>query len=254
MAIWADFKFFGPSLPRTTMLDGAGTLWGAPVLAQFLKTFLEAPLKSTQDGSQAPVYVRRRGVQMSHLLSYCFGNSIWTREIRTRTSPSCTHCTTSFDSEVKRSLASGWRARAEFTSAMGLDFNEENTAMVQLTGKKKSYAASSSSSSTSSEDSEDDEAADIGTSDTTQDNPHGRNPLGIPQTRRRGRPFHHRPNPSRPPHRRTPNPALLLQERLRLVTSLEQLPRPTLQQQLRQTGCMFRTGTHRHGHFNTQPY
>lgn len=171
-AIRSDFKFFGPSLPHTTMLMvleyfGVPEFW-----LNFFKTFLEAPLKFTQDGPQAAVQVRRRGVPMSHSLSDCFGEVVlfcMDYSVNQYTNGAFLyrlHDDFWFWGQEKICVRA-WKAMAEFTRVMGLEFNGEKTGTVQLTGEERSSAASPSSSSASSEDSEDGEAADTATSNIT---------------------------------------------------------------------------------------
>lgn len=67
--IRSDFKWFGPSLPHTTIFAVLRFLGVPQLWIEFFTRFLEAPLKFVHDGRDAETRIRKRGVAMSHTLS-----------------------------------------------------------------------------------------------------------------------------------------------------------------------------------------
>lgn len=72
----SDSRWFGPSLPHTTILTvlrffGVTSLW-----LTFFEKFLEAPLKFAQDGPDAQTQVRKCGVPIQHRLSDALGEAV----------------------------------------------------------------------------------------------------------------------------------------------------------------------------------
>ncbi|CAI7642514.1 unnamed protein product [Penicillium pancosmium] len=142
-AIRSDYKWFGPSLPHTTVITvleyfGVSRKW-----LDFFKVFLEAPLRFVQDGPAAQVQIRKRGIPMSHTLSDCFGESVLfcmdyavnqgtNGNILYRLHDDFWFWGTGKDCEQ------AWGSMTEFASLMGLEFNEEKTGTVQMGEAQKS--------------------------------------------------------------------------------------------------------------------
>lgn len=71
-----DFRWFGPSLPFSTILTCL-KFFGLPDrLLKFCKTFLEVPLQFADDGPNPETRQRKAGVPMSHCLSDAMSESI----------------------------------------------------------------------------------------------------------------------------------------------------------------------------------
>lgn len=136
-AIRSDFKFFGPSLPHTTILTVLGYFGVPEYWLNFFKGFLQAPIKFTQDGPNAAVQIRQRGVPMSHSLSDCFGEVVlFCMDYAVNQSTEGAVLYRLHDDfwfwGHEETCVTAWEAMTEFTEMMGLEFNEEKTGTVQL--------------------------------------------------------------------------------------------------------------------------
>ncbi|KAF7125566.1 hypothetical protein CNMCM5793_001826 [Aspergillus hiratsukae] len=137
-AIRSDFKWFGPSLSHATVL-AVLEYFGVPEnWLHFFKVFLEAPLKFTQDGENAAVQVRKRGVPISHTLSDCFGETIlFCMDYAVNQSTEGAYLYRLHDDfwfwGREQTCVEAWGAMTKFASVMGLEFNEEKTGTVRLT-------------------------------------------------------------------------------------------------------------------------
>ena len=137
-AIRSDFKWFGPSLPHDTILT-ALSYFGVPDnWLRFFKTFLEMPLKFVQDGPDATVRVRQRGVPMSHSLSDCFGEVVlFCMDYAVNKNTSGAFIYRLHDDfwfwGKENTCVKAWNAMSDFASTMGLEFNDEKTGVMRLT-------------------------------------------------------------------------------------------------------------------------
>lgn len=71
--IRSDFKWFGASLPHTTIFTVLRFFDVSETWIEFFALFLEAPLRFAQDGPRGEVKTRVRGEPMPHALSDVFG-------------------------------------------------------------------------------------------------------------------------------------------------------------------------------------
>ncbi|GFF95695.1 hypothetical protein IFM53868_08155 [Aspergillus udagawae] len=137
-AIRSDFKWFGPSLSHATVL-AVLEYFGVPQnWLHFFKIFLEAPLKFTQDGENAAVQVRKRGVPISHTLSDCFGETIlFCMDYAVNQSTEGAYLYRLHDDfwfwGREQTCVKAWGAMTKFAKVMGLELNEEKTGTVRLT-------------------------------------------------------------------------------------------------------------------------
>lgn len=143
----SDFKWFGPSLPHSTIFAvlrffGMGGTW-----IDFFTRFLEAPLRFTQDGPQGAVRTRVRGVPMSHALSDLLGEVVlfcMDYAVNQTTHGSILYRLHDdfwfWGQEDDCRMA--WRAMSQFASIMGIQFNEEKTGTVRLGSRANQAAAS----------------------------------------------------------------------------------------------------------------
>lgn len=136
-AIRSDFKYFGPSLPHTTMLTVLAYFGVPEYWLNFFKAFLEAPLKFTQDGPDAGVQVRQRGIPMSHSLSDCFGEAVlFCMDYAVNQGTKGAFLYRLHDDfwfwGHENACVNAWKSMTEFTKVMGLEFNEEKTGTVKL--------------------------------------------------------------------------------------------------------------------------
>lgn len=133
----SDFKWFGPSLPHSTMFTvlryyGVSDRW-----IGFFKKALEAPMQFINDGPNAPIQVRKRGTPISGPLSDMLGESVLfclDFAFNQRTNGVFLwrlHDDIWFWGD-KSTCETGWNVMTEFSELMGLDFAEDKTGSVQI--------------------------------------------------------------------------------------------------------------------------
>lgn len=138
--IRSDFKWFGPSLPHSTMFAvlqyfGVSDRW-----VNFFRRALEAPMQFVKDGPNAPVQVRKRGTPISGPLSDFLGESVLfclDFAINQRTNGARLfrlHDDIWFWGSEK-TCEIGWNAMCEFSDLMGLQINADKTGTVLVTKK-----------------------------------------------------------------------------------------------------------------------
>lgn len=136
-AIRSDFQWFGPSMPHTTILT-VMDYFGVPQMwLNFFKVFLAAPLHFVQDGPDAPIQVRRRGLPMSHTLCDCFGESVlFSMDYAVNQATSGAFLYRLHDDfwfwGSKETCVKAWESMTKFTNVMGLTLNQEKTGMVHM--------------------------------------------------------------------------------------------------------------------------
>ncbi|KAJ5950492.1 uncharacterized protein N7479_008905 [Penicillium vulpinum] len=136
-AVRSDFEWFGPSMPHATLLT-VMKFFGVPELwMKFFVLFLEAPLKFSQDGADASIQVRKRGLPMSHTLGDCLGESVlFCMDYAVNQATEGAFLYRLHDDfwfwGTEKSCVKAWQAMEQFTEVMGLKFNEEKTGSVQM--------------------------------------------------------------------------------------------------------------------------
>ncbi|KGO46653.1 reverse transcriptase [Penicillium expansum] len=136
-AVRSDFEWFGPSMPHATMLTvlkffGVSDLW-----IKFFVVFLEAPLKFSQDGTDASVQIRKRGLPMSHTLGDCFGESVlFCMDYAVNQATEGAFLYRLHDDfwfwGAENTCVKAWQAMEQFTKVMGLKLNQKKTGTVQM--------------------------------------------------------------------------------------------------------------------------
>ncbi|KUJ19747.1 uncharacterized protein LY89DRAFT_640958 [Mollisia scopiformis] len=135
-----DFKWFGPSLPHSTMFAVLSFFGVSKNWISFFCRALEAPMKFVQDGPEAPVQIRKRGTPISGPLSDMLGETVLfcldfafnqqtdgARMYRL-------HDDIWFWGEEKVCVK-GWELMKNFAKLSGLEFNDEKTGSVKITRK-----------------------------------------------------------------------------------------------------------------------
>ncbi|KAL3427891.1 hypothetical protein PVAG01_01400 [Phlyctema vagabunda] len=138
--IRSDFKWFGPSLPHSTMFTvlkffGASAQW-----IDFFRRALEAPMRFTQDGPEATVLIRKRGTPISGPLSDVLAETVlFCLDFDINQSTNGARLYRLHDDiwfwGSADMCVSGWATMQKFASLMGLDFSEEKTGSVTITRK-----------------------------------------------------------------------------------------------------------------------
>jgi hypothetical protein len=138
-AVRSDFKWFGPSLPHTTMLTVLSYFGVPQIWLDFFRVFLRAPLKFVQDGPDATSNVRTRGIPMSHALSTLMGEAVlFCMDYAVNQSTDGAYLYRLHDDfwfwGQEKTCVKAWAAMTEFANVMGLEFNEEKTGTVRWEG------------------------------------------------------------------------------------------------------------------------
>ena len=132
--IRSDFEWFGPSLPHTTIFTvlkffGVDATW----LALF-QTFLQVPMRFSQDGANGEHHVRRQGVPMSHALSDVFGELILFIMDFAVNSATQSYLYRLHDDfwfwGTEDLCVTAWQTMIAFAATMGIKFNQEKTGSV----------------------------------------------------------------------------------------------------------------------------
>ncbi|KAI4186143.1 MAG: hypothetical protein LQ348_004272 [Seirophora lacunosa] len=133
----SDFRWFGPSLSHTTIFTVLEYLGVKERWLKFFRKFLETPLRSVQDGPDAPTNTRRCGIPVDHALSDAFGESVlfcldFAVNQATHTNLYRLHDDLWFWGQ-EDVCVKAWATIGEFAKTMGLSVNEEKTGSVQIT-------------------------------------------------------------------------------------------------------------------------
>ncbi|PYH48398.1 uncharacterized protein BP01DRAFT_146994 [Aspergillus saccharolyticus JOP 1030-1] len=139
-AIRSDFEYFGPSLAHTT-ISTVLEYFGVPqTWLHFFDTFLKAPISFVQDGSEAHVSVRRRGVPMSHKLSDFFGEAVlFCMDFAVNQNTDGGYLYRLHDDfwfwGHEGTCVKAWQTMTSFAEVTGLTFNEEKTGTTRFVAK-----------------------------------------------------------------------------------------------------------------------
>ncbi|KKK21199.1 hypothetical protein ARAM_006854 [Aspergillus rambellii] len=138
-AVQSDFKWFGPSLPHTTIITVLAYFGVPEDWLNFFKTFLSAPIKFVQDGPDAVLVSRARGVPMSHTLSTFMSEAVlFCMDYAVNQSTDGSYLYRMHDDlwfwGQEDTCVKAWTAMNAFADVMGLEFNESKTGTVRLDG------------------------------------------------------------------------------------------------------------------------
>ncbi|KAK7711961.1 hypothetical protein SLS64_005232 [Diaporthe eres] len=137
--IRSDFKWFGPSIPHSSIAAvleffGVGADW-----IEFFMKVLEAPLRFKQDPEDAPSRIRRRGTPLSTPLADVFGESLlFCVDFAVNQKANGTRLYRLHDDMWlwgnTEACVKGWEVLGECASVLGLDFNFEKTGSALIVG------------------------------------------------------------------------------------------------------------------------
>ncbi|KAL2042597.1 hypothetical protein N7G274_004356 [Stereocaulon virgatum] len=137
----SDFRWFGPSLPHTTILTivrffGVSDKWLA-----FMEKFLKAPLKFSHDGPNAQVQIRQCGVPIQHHLSDAFGEAVLFCLDFAVNRVTESNLDRWYDdlwfSGSSDAVVAAWETIQEFSQVMGLALNHDKTGSVHISSTSK---------------------------------------------------------------------------------------------------------------------
>ncbi|KAL2151939.1 hypothetical protein VTH82DRAFT_5123 [Thermothelomyces myriococcoides] len=149
--IRSDFKWFGPSLPHSTIFTVLEYFGVKEEWIDFFRRVLETDLKFKQDPPDAPARTRKRGTLVSTPLSDFFSESIlFCLDYAVNQQASGTRLYRLHDdmwlwgsSEV---CSKAWSVVTRFTDMMGLELNTDKTGSARIAAKNAAKAAASSGS------------------------------------------------------------------------------------------------------------
>ncbi|RPA82678.1 hypothetical protein BJ508DRAFT_82921 [Ascobolus immersus RN42] len=129
----SDFKWFGPSLPHTSIM-AVLRYFGVPESwIGFFKAFLNTPIRFSSDGPDGLVRNRVRGVPISHTLSTFFGEMLlFVMDFAVNQKANGTFLYRIHDdfwlwSHDQTKVVDGWKAMQRFAQVVGIEFNEQKT-------------------------------------------------------------------------------------------------------------------------------
>ncbi|EFW16397.1 hypothetical protein D8B26_005736 [Coccidioides posadasii str. Silveira] len=143
--VQSDFRWFGPSLPHTTLLSVLKFFHVPQVWLDFFKRFLEAPLRFVQNGDSGPVRIRKNGAPLSHTISDWLGETLLF----------CLDFSVNQHADglllyrlhddfwfwgQEQTCAKAWKAVNEFCTVMGLEINDEKSGTARLHGGKRRFS------------------------------------------------------------------------------------------------------------------
>lgn len=133
----SDFKWFGPSLPHSTVFAvleffGVSDRW-----LKFFQKFLEAPVKFVHDGPSAQVQVRKCGIPVSHALSTFIGEAVlFVLDFAVNSATGANlyrfHDDLWFWGQ-ENTTVKAWNTIKQFAEVTGLSMNEEKTGSIHIT-------------------------------------------------------------------------------------------------------------------------
>jgi hypothetical protein len=137
----SGLKWFGPSLPHSTILTvlkffGVPSKW-----LSFFRKFLECPVKFTEDGPDGQTQTRVRGVPASHALSVLFGEVLlFCMDYAVNQGADGALLYRIHDDfwvwGQENTCVEAWDAVKQFTKVMGVSFDKEKTGTVQISQNK----------------------------------------------------------------------------------------------------------------------
>lgn len=133
----SDFRWFGPSLPHSTIF-AVLEFFGVPARwLKFFRKFLEAPVKFVHDGPSAQVQIRKCGIPITHALSTSMGEALlFVLDFAVNQSTSANlyrfHDDLWFWGQEDNTVKA-WKAIQRFSDVTGLSMNEEKTGSIQIT-------------------------------------------------------------------------------------------------------------------------
>ena len=134
----SDFRWFGPSLPHSTILTVLRFFGMKPFWLDFLEKFLKAPKRFSQDGADASTHVRQCGVPIQHRLSDTLGEAVlfcldFAVSKSTETNLYRLHDDLWFWGSRPACVAA-WQTMQEFAEVMGLSLNHDKTGSLEVRG------------------------------------------------------------------------------------------------------------------------
>ncbi|ROT43755.1 hypothetical protein SODALDRAFT_327970 [Sodiomyces alkalinus F11] len=137
-AFHSVFDQWNPLLPHETILGVMEFLGVSETWLAFFRTFLTAPLKFTDDDASVRPRPRRRGTPAAHVLSDCFGETVFFCLDFAINQSTCgqplwrIHDDIWFWSPDHDVSVTAWKTVREFAAATGTSINEKKTGSVRI--------------------------------------------------------------------------------------------------------------------------
>lgn len=131
--VQTDFKWFGPSLPHSTIFAVLEFFHVPTYWIDFFEKFLAMPLVFPDDGPQAAVRTRKRGVPISHILADALGEMVlFCLDFAVNKATRGSIQLYRFHDDVwfwgqEDSCLAAWQAVTSFAKCMGMQMNEKKT-------------------------------------------------------------------------------------------------------------------------------
>lgn len=140
--IRSDFKWFGPSIPHSSIAAVLEFFGVGPDWIEFFMKVLEAPLRFKQDPEDTPSRIRRRGTPLSTPLADVFGESmLFCVDFAVNKKADGTRLYRLHDDMWlwgnTEACVKGWEVLGECASVLGLDFNFEKTGSAPILGAER---------------------------------------------------------------------------------------------------------------------
>ena len=144
--VQTDFKWFGPSIPHST-IHAVLEFFGVPdKWLKFFTKFLETPVKFVHDGPNSQTQIRRCGVPVQHVLSDALGEAVlfcldFSVNQATGTNLYRFHDDLWFWGQEEMAVTA-WKTIEQFNEVMGLSLNQGKTGSIKISGKIESSTIS----------------------------------------------------------------------------------------------------------------
>ncbi|KAM7221747.1 hypothetical protein V8F06_002955 [Rhypophila decipiens] len=135
--IRSDFKWFGPSIPHSSIFAVLEFLGVAAEWQGFFRRVLEAPMRFKDDPEDAPPRVRKRGTMLSTPMADFFGESLlFCLDFAVNQKADGAKLYRLHDDMwmfgAVETCEKAWQVITEFTDIFGLDLNQDKTGSVQI--------------------------------------------------------------------------------------------------------------------------
>lgn len=133
----SDFRWFGPSLPHSTIFTVLSFLGVSERWVNTFRRILEAPIKFVEDGPEGKVQIRKRGIPIGGPLGVMLGETpLFCLDFAFNQFTNGARLYRLHDDiwfwGDQKTCVEGWKVVSSFTSLMGLEFNEEKTGSVTV--------------------------------------------------------------------------------------------------------------------------
>jgi hypothetical protein len=135
--IRSDFKWFGPSLPHSTIFAVLEFFGVRAEWISFFRRVLEADIRFKQDAPDTPVQVRKRGTPMSTPITDLFGESVlFCLDYAVNQKAAGTRLYRLHDDMWlwgnSGTCGEAWNVITQFTDTMGLEINSDKTGSARI--------------------------------------------------------------------------------------------------------------------------